>query len=183
MTTPCTHIRLFGTAPDSIVDGPGLRYSVFTQGCTHRCPGCHNPESQPAEGGVETPIQTVLDEIKANKLIQGVTLSGGEPFEQAEPCVVLAKACKEMGLSVWAYSGYTFEALAEMAKSNEAVAQLLAIIDVLVDGPFVEKLHSYELKWRGSRNQRLIDMAATRRAGKVVLWEPFCYVPSKPSNW
>lgn len=88
-----------------------------------------------------------------------------------------------MGLNVWAYSGYLYEVLAEKAKEDSDIAELLSSIDVLVDGPFVEKLHSFELKWRGSRNQRLIDMPATLRAGKVVLWEPYSFVPPKPSNW
>lgn len=183
MSTSYEQIRLYGTAPDSIVDGPGLRYSVFAQGCSHHCPGCHNPESQDPNAGVITSIDSIMNEITSNPLITGVTLSGGEPFEQAGPCLEIAKRCKDLNLNVWAYSGYTFEDLQGMAKDNADIAQLLAIIDVLVDGPFAQKLHSYELKWRGSRNQRLIDMAATRKAGKVVLWEPFCYVPSKPSNW
>lgn len=179
-----THqIRLFGAAPDSIVDGPGLRYSVFTQGCPHCCPGCHNPESQPFEGGTLTTVEAIVAEIKANKLIQGVTLSGGEPFSQPEACALIARECKKLGLNVWAYSGFVYEDLQGMACENEAIADLLASVDVLVDGPFVQKLHSYELKWRGSRNQRLIDMAATRKAGKVVLWEPYSFVPKKPSNW
>lgn len=183
MSTSYEHIRLYGTAPDSIVDGPGLRYAVFAQGCSHHCPGCHNPESQDPNAGTVVAIDSIMSEIEANKLIKGVTLSGGEPFEQAGPCCEIARRCKDLNLSVWAYSGYTFEALQGMAQEDPDVEQLLASIDVLVDGPFVQSLHSYELKYRGSRNQRLIDMATTRKAGKVVLWEPFCYVPAKPSNW
>ena len=106
MTAPNT-IRLFGTAPDSIVDGPGLRFAVFVQGCTHGCPGCHNPESQPCAGGEERDIDGLVAEIAANKLAQGVTISGGEPFEQAAACAELARRCHALGLNVWAYSGYT----------------------------------------------------------------------------
>ena len=104
MTAPAT-IRLFGTAPDSIVDGPGLRYAVFVQGCSHGCPGCHNPESQPCRGGEVRPIADVVAEIAANKLVQGVTVSGGEPFEQAAACAELARQVRELGLNVWTYSG------------------------------------------------------------------------------
>lgn len=176
-------IRLFGTAPDSIVDGPGLRYSVFTQGCAHNCPGCHNQDSQPFDGGVLTSVDVVMAEIESNKLIQGVTLSGGEPFDQPAPCAEIARRCKAAHLSVWAYSGYLYEDLMEKAKTDPDIESLLATIDVLVDGPFVQSMHSYELKWRGSRNQRLIDMGKTRSQGKVVLWEPYSFVPQKPSNW
>ena len=204
MTTLHT-IRVFGTAPDSIVDGPGLRYSVFVQGCSHHCAGCHNPESWRPEGGVRTDVESILTEIRENKIIEGVTLSGGEPFEQAQLCALLAAECKAMGKNVWVYSGYIYEDLVRAAERSEdesvadhvgalaasawraldpdGVAALLAQADVLVDGPFVEDLHSYDLKWRGSANQRLIDMAATRKAGKVVLWEPYSFVPKKPSNW
>ena len=111
MTTP-TIIRLFGTAPDSIVDGPGLRFAVFVQGCTHGCPGCHNPESQPRAGGEVRAIDDLVAHIAANKLAQGVTISGGEPFEQAAACAELARRCRALGLNVWTYSGYTYEQLA-----------------------------------------------------------------------
>ena len=104
MTPPDT-IRLYGTAPDSIVDGPGLRYAVFVQGCSHGCPGCHNPDSQPCAGGTVRAIADVVAEIAANKLVQGVTVSGGEPFEQAAACAALARQVRELGLDVWTYSG------------------------------------------------------------------------------
>ena len=112
MTPPDT-IRLYGTAPDSIVDGPGLRYAVFVQGCSHGCPGCHNPDSQPCAGGTGRAIADVVAEIAANKLVQGVTISGGEPFEQAAACAALARQVRELGLDVWTYSGYRYEQLAE----------------------------------------------------------------------
>ena len=112
MTPPDT-IRLYGTAPDSIVDGPGLRYAVFVQGCSHGCPGCHNPDSQPCAGGTVRAIADVVAEIAANKLVQGVTVSGGEPFEQAAACAALARQVRELGLDVWTYSGYRYEQLAE----------------------------------------------------------------------
>ena len=147
MTTP-TIIRLFGTAPDSIVDGPGLRFAVFVQGCTHGCPGCHNPESQPRAGGEVRAIDDLVAHIAANKLAQGVTISGGEPFEQAAACAELARRCRALGLNVWTYSGYTYEQLAA-GVPDPAARDLLAQTDVLVDGPFVQAKHSFDLKWRG----------------------------------
>ena len=118
MTTPTT-IRLYGTAPDSIVDGPGLRYAVFVQGCSHACPGCHNPNSQPCAGGTVRTIEDVAADIAANKLAQGVTISGGEPFEQAAACAELARRCQAIGLSVWTYSGYVYEQLAARSSQSE----------------------------------------------------------------
>ena len=200
-------ISLFGTVPDSIVDGPGLRYAVFVQGCSHGCPGCHNPESQPAEGGAVTAISDLLADIEANGLVHDVTLSGGEPFEQPEACAVLARALKERGYGVWSFTGYLYEDLlrraqaarAERARREEAglagealpegiatdlaVGDLLDAIDVLVDGPFVESRKSLELKWCGSSNQRLIDVPATRHTGSVTLWRPTDFNLEKPSNW
>ncbi len=181
MAAPET-IRMFGTAPDSIVDGPGLRYAVFVQGCTHACPGCHNPESQPCEGGQVRRIEDVAAEIAANKLAQGVTVSGGEPFEQAAACAELARRCRALGLNVWTYSGYLYEDL-EAGRPCLEARDLLDQTDVLVDGPYVQALHSYDLAWRGSSNQRLIDVPATRKAGRIVLWESAQVIPQKPASW
>ena len=176
-----TTISLYGTVPDSIVDGPGLRYAVFVQGCSHHCPGCHNPESQPAEGGTETTLAALLADIRANGLVHDVTLSGGEPFEQPEACAALAAALKREGYGIWCYTGYLYDDLAGL--TDPAIANLLDHIDVLVDGPFVESRKSLELKWCGSSNQRLIDVPATRRAGSVVEWQPASFSLEKPSNW
>lgn len=191
-------IRLYGTAPDSIVDGPGLRFAVFVQGCTHRCPGCHNEESQPACGGTLERIDELVERIAANKLVQGVTISGGEPFEQAEACGELARRVKALGLTVWTYSGYRYEDLDNLSSlegaeqlSEGALAAvdargartLLEYTDVLVDGPFVQALHSFSLSWRGSSNQRLIDRAATRAQGSIVQWSAQQEFPSKPASW
>lgn len=174
-------IRLFGTAPDSIVDGPGLRFSVFVQGCSHGCPGCHNPESQPAGGGTVERIDALVERICANRLVRDVTISGGEPFEQAAACAELARQLKELGFGIWTYTGYRYEDL--LARGDAATDALLACTDVLVDGPFVQSLHSYLLKWCGSSNQRLIDLPKTRAAGRVVLWESCEEFPSKPASW
>lgn len=163
-------IRVFGTAPDSIVDGPGLRYALFVQGCSHACPGCHNPESHPAEGGTLRSVEELAEEILANKIISGITLSGGEPFEQAEACAKLARIIREHGKGVWAYSGYTFEQLLKLADEGApGVAELLSLVDVLVDGPFVQELKSFGLSWRGSSNQRIIDVPKSLEARQVVL--------------
>ena len=115
-----TTISLYGTVPDSIVDGPGLRYAVFVQGCSHGCPGCHNPESQPAEGGTETTLAALLADIRANGLVHDVTLSGGEPFEQPKACAALAAELKRNGYGVWCYSGYLYEDLAKRADKARA---------------------------------------------------------------
>ena len=178
-----THINLFGTAADSIVDGPGLRYAVFVQGCSHRCPGCHNPESQPAEGGTRTPIADIVAEVRANGLVQGVTLSGGEPFEQPKACAELAAQLKQLGYNVWTYTGYLYEDLARQAEASAAIAKLLANTDVLVDGPFLASKKSLGLKYCGSANQRLIDVPATRRVGRIVEWRTAEAFPTKPASW
>lgn len=176
-------LQVFGLVPDSIVDGPGLRYGIFVQGCSHGCPGCHNPESQPREGGTAFSIQSIYEDICANKLIKGVTFSGGEPFEQPEACAVLAKRLKGDGYDIWAYSGYTFDALKRKSEENPAIRDFLEFIDVLVDGPYVEALHSYELDWRGSSNQRIIDMPKTLASDKIVEWKAPSFEIELPSSW
>jgi anaerobic ribonucleoside-triphosphate reductase activating protein len=162
-------LDLYGTADDSIVDGPGIRLAIFTQGCVHDCPGCHNPATQPFEGGVPTTAAKLWEKVENNPLLAGITLTGGEPFDQAEALIELARKTREAGLSVWAYSGYLYEELVAGVPS-EAARQLLEQTDVLVDGRFVEELKSLELLWRGSSNQRLIDVAASREAGVAVEW-------------
>jgi anaerobic ribonucleoside-triphosphate reductase activating protein len=161
-------IRLNGIVSDSIVDGPGLRLAVFTQGCPHHCPGCHNPATHDPEGGYAADTAAVLASLKENPLLDGLTLTGGEPFEQPEACLELALGAKSRGLTVWAYSGYTYEAL---MKKGGAAAALLDACDVLVDGPFVLAQRSLELDFRGSRNQRLVDVPQSRRAGQATLWQ------------
>lgn len=161
-------IQINGIMNDSIVDGPGLRLAVFVQGCPNHCPGCHNPETFDPRGGRRMQTEEIIQMLRDNPLLDGLTLSGGEPFEQPEACLVLAEAAKEMGLNVWIYSGYTYEALKK--KENPAIQGLLALCDVLVDGPFVLAERSLELDFRGSKNQRLIDLKKTREAGSVALW-------------
>ncbi len=176
-------IRIFGVVEESIVDGPGIRYSIFVQGCSHGCPGCHNPESHSPKGGELRSIESVLGGIRSNKLIAGVTLSGGEPFEQPHACAVLAQQLKADGYNVWIFTGYLYEDLMKMSQANPDIACLLNNIDVLVDGPFVEELKSLELDWRGSSNQRVIDLAKTRDVGAIVEWKQPEMVFEKPANW
>lgn len=164
-------IRIAGIMDDSIVDGPGLRLTVFTQGCPHDCPGCHNPESHDPAGGRETDTSEILKMLDENPLLDGVTLSGGDPFTQPAPCAEIAKEARKRGLNVWTYSGWTFEALMEMAKTDEAVHSLLQETHVLVDGPFLMAERSLEVKWRGSRNQRLIDAKRSMETGIACVWE------------
>ena len=161
-------MRIANTVNDSIVDGPGLRFTVFTQGCPHHCPGCHNPDTHAPQGGTEVPVEELVSMMGKNPLIQGLTLSGGEPFAQAADCARLAKAAHAVGWTVWTYTGYLFETI--LAKEDPAWRALLEETDVLVDGPFLEKEKSYELRFRGSRNQRLIRVKESLAQGKAVLW-------------
>lgn len=162
-------MRIANTISDSIVDGPGLRFTVFTQGCPHHCPGCHNPETHDPSGGRVVPLEELVAQMSSNPLTQGLTLSGGDPFLQGAECAALARAAHKQGLNVWSYTGYTYERLLELGEPGQL--SLLEETDVLVDGPFVLAAKSYEARFRGSSNQRLIDMAKTRAAGKVVLWQ------------
>jgi len=162
------NIRIAGIVPESIVDGPGFRYTVFTQGCFHDCPGCHNPATHDINGGREMSVERIVEEMGKNRLIDGLTLSGGEPFLQVEPCLELAKAAHALGLNVWAYSGYTFEEL----MADREKSRLLAECDVLVDGPFILAQRTLERRFRGSKNQRVIDVKQTLAQGEIVLAEP-----------
>lgn len=162
--------RLSGIVGDSIVDGQGLRLAVFMQGCPHACPGCHNPETWDPNGGREADTAEVQQLIDRNPIWDGLTLSGGEPFIQPEAAAEMAAYARARGLNVWAYTGYTWEELAAMA--DPAVQQLLGLVDVLVDGRYEQDRRSLELPFRGSANQRLIDVLKSREQGCAVLWEP-----------
>lgn len=161
-------IRIAGIVRESIVDGPGIRLTVFTQGCPHRCPGCHNPQTHDPRGGYDCKAQAVLDALDADPLLRGITLSGGEPFEQAEALLPLAQGVRARAKDVVAFSGYTFEQLLGMGNSRPAVAGLLALCCLLIDGPFVLGERDLSLRFRGSRNQRLLDPAASLAAGCAV---------------
>ena len=161
-------MRIASTVSDSIVDGPGLRFTVFTQGCPHHCPGCHNPATHDPSGGREVAVAELAAQLSTNPLTEGLTLSGGEPFLQAADCAALAQRARARGLDVWTYTGYTWEALAASGRPDWTA--LLDATDVLVDGPFVQARKSYDALFRGSDNQRLIDVKRTRARGQVVLW-------------
>ncbi len=163
-------LRIADIIEETIVDGSGLRFSVYVQGCYHNCPGCHNTATHDPEGGRVMEVKEIFDLIKKNPLLDGITISGGEPFLQAEPLCELAKLIKGSGLNIYIYSGYTFEELLAMPNNKKAL-ELLSYADVLVDGRFEAGLKDYELLFRGSSNQRLINIQESLRLGKATTIE------------
>lgn len=157
-------IRIAGLVPESFVDGDGIRFAIFMQGCLRHCEGCHNPETHALDGGRLLDTNEIISAIKKNPLLDGITLTGGEPFLQIEAANELARAAKNFGLNVWCYTGFNFEDLPPEAEP------LLENIDVLIDGAFIESLRDLELQFRGSSNQRIIDIKKTREQKKIVLW-------------
>ena len=164
-------IRLAGIVRESIVDGPGIRFTVFCQGCPHACEGCHNPETHDFAGGKDISIERLLEEIDKDKLLAGVTFSGGEPFCQAEAFACMGRGVKERGMNITVFSGYTLEELQEMAVQRADVRELLELTDILIDGPFINELRDLTLQFRGSSNQRVIDMNETRKSGELAIWK------------
>ncbi len=164
-------LRISGIVPESIVDGPGIRYTVFVQGCPHHCEGCHNPQTHDFDGGRIVPLDGIVEEIKKNPLLSGVTFSGGEPFCQPEALAELGREIKALHLNLVCYSGFTFEELLELGKKNPAILDLLKLTDILIDGKFVLAEKSLMLKFRGSRNQRILDVPASLEKGTAVLLE------------
>ncbi len=160
-----TTLRIAGAVQESIVDGPGIRYVIFTQGCPFHCKGCHNEQSWDLKGGLEVSLGVLYDEMASNPLVTGVTFSGGEPFIQPEPLTVFAKIAKSHGYSLWSYTGFTFDKLLQDPKRRA----LLELLDVVVDGPFVIEKKSLQLDFRGSSNQRIIDVPKSLHFGKVIL--------------
>ena len=158
-------VNLAGIVTDSIVDGPGLRTTLFAQGCPHHCEGCHNPETWDFSGGTEVSMEASVEIVKSSPLCRGVTFSGGEPFAQAEGFAEIAKALKEKGYEVASYSGYTFE---ELLDGTDGQKELLQLLDVLIDGPFLMREKSLEIAFRGSRNQRIINVPESLKAGRAV---------------
>lgn len=166
-----TYLRICGIAEESIVDGPGVRFTIFTQGCPHGCPGCHNPQTHPEDGGTLIETNRLVEEIVRNPLLAGVTFSGGEPFCHAGVLADLAVKLHQHGLNIITYSGYTYERLTAGADGANHWKELLDETDYLIDGPFLIEQRSLRLKFRGSENQRVIDMGATRQAGVVITTE------------
>lgn len=162
-------LRVAGIVRESVVDGPGIRSVVFAQGCPRHCRGCHNPEAIDPTGGKVLEDREILDAIGKTRLIRGVTFSGGEPFMQAEAFAELGQRLKEKGLDIMTYTGYTWEELLNMGRQSPAVMNLLGITDYLVDGPFMEEEKDLNLAFRGSRNQRVIDVQRSIRERDVIL--------------
>lgn len=154
-------VRLAGWQADSAVDGPGLRFVVFAQGCPHRCPGCHNPETHLPIGGKVLSVDQIFDLYQQSPGQEGITLSGGEPFAQAGPLALLAAKVKAAGGDVVCYTGYVLEHLKGLAQSQEDIAQLLQAIDLLIDGPYILAQRTLTLPFRGSSNQRIIPLTPT----------------------
>ena len=158
-------LNLSGIVQDSIVDGPGIRTTIFCQGCPHHCPGCHNPETWDFGCGTDVPVEDLVDVVRSNPLCRGVTFSGGEPFAQAAGIAKLAQLLKERGYEVASYSGYTFE---ELLNGSDDQKELLASIDILIDGPFLLAQKSLEVPFRGSRNQRILDVKKSLAESRAV---------------
>lgn len=163
------NLNIAGVVPESIVDGKGIRYTVFVQGCPHHCPGCHNPQTHSFEAGEQKSIEDIFDEFKRDPILKGITFSGGEPFCQPKPLTELAKLVHTTGKDVTIFSGWTYEQLLD--KHDADVNALLNEADVLIDGPFIEARKNLELVFRGSENQRVIDLKKTRERGEITLQE------------
>ena len=156
-------LRISGIIKDSIVDGPGLRFVVFTQGCNHNCLGCHNPQTHDLKGGYEISVSELAEIMAEQRLI-----SGGEPFLQAEALIPFATIVKKNSLNLIAYTGYYFEDLLKLSAENTNIMELLKYIDVLIDGPFVLQQKDLSIPFRGSKNQRLVDVKRSLETGNVV---------------
>ncbi|WP_286946440.1 anaerobic ribonucleoside-triphosphate reductase activating protein [Acetobacterium sp. UBA5834] len=164
-----SQIRIAGVVKESIVDGPGIRFVVFAQGCPHQCEGCHNPDTHDLSGGHLVAIDAIIDEMKKNPLLDGITLSGGEPFAQSVGFSELARRAQAAGYHVMTYTGYTYETL--LAQPEQSWQQLLEHTDLLVDGRFEVEQKSLLLKFRGSHNQRIIDVKKSQQKNQLVLSE------------
>ncbi|MGI6401194.1 MAG: anaerobic ribonucleoside-triphosphate reductase activating protein [Thermoguttaceae bacterium] len=169
-------IRIAGVVRDSIVDGPGLRYTLFVQGCPRRCPGCHNPQTHDPEGGVETTTERLLKDVASDPLLDGVTFSGGEPFMQAAALAEMASEIRKIGLNIVVYTGYTWEELRKAKRRDWD--KLISLADVIVDGPFVHELRDWRLNFKGSTNQRYIDAKKSLAKGRVVEIKSLAHMPA-----
>ena len=166
-------IRIAGVVRESIVDGPGLRFTVFCQGCPHHCEGCHNMATHDFSGGYDCEITKIMDAVDSNPLLDGVTFSGGEPMCQPEAFYNLAVQVKKRGLNIVTYTGYTYEELQVMAEKNKWIKGLMELTDILIDGRFIMEERDLTLLFRGSRNQRVIDMNMTRSKDELIMAEKY----------
>lgn len=155
--------------PDSIVDGEGIRTVIWTQGCPHKCPGCHNPDTHDFNGGCLIDTNEIKEELKRLKNQTGITFSGGDPMCQPEACLEIARYAKSLGMNIWCYTGYTYEELLSM--KNKYIKDFLQEIDVLIDGKFILEQKSLNLRFKGSKNQRVIDVKKSLEQNQVVLKE------------
>lgn len=161
-------MRIAGFVEESIVDGPGFRIVIFFQGCAHHCYGCHNPETWDFEGGKEVSFDLIKKIIDDNPYADGITLSGGDPFYQIDASTEIAEYAKSKGLDVILYTGFLFEEVLEMTKANQRLKDLLNNVDTLIDGPFILEQRHLSLKFRGSSNQRIIDVKKSLMQNKIV---------------
>lgn len=164
-------LRIAGVQKESIVDGPGIRYVVFTQGCPHHCKGCHNPQTHDFNGGMEVSISKIAEDIKKNPLIKGVTISGGEPFFQAKQVSKLIDSLQDKNYDYMVYTGYNFENLVKSSNDSNGYMDLLKRTDVLMDGKFVEELKNENTVFRGSTNQRAIECKNSLQTGNLTFHE------------
>ena len=167
---------------DSIVDGEGIRAVLWTQGCSHNCPGCHNPQTHSFEDGFLLDIEEIKAQIDELEGQDGVTFSGGDPLYQVESCLEIAKYIKSKKMNVWCYTGFTFESLLILSKSNPKIEEFLKTIDVLVDGPFILEKKSYDCTFRGSTNQRILNSKESIKKKKACLMEKYYQDNNKKKN-
>lgn len=163
-------IQLAGIQTDSVVDGPGIRMTVFLQGCMRCCPECHNPETQDPNGGCESTVYQIMKQIEMTAGIDGITISGGEPFAQAEAAACLAECIVPTGLNIVLYSGYTFEELILLSYSEKEFRRLLETGWLLIDGPYISARRDLNLQYRGSSNQRILDLPRSLKRERAVEW-------------
>ncbi|NFL64932.1 anaerobic ribonucleoside-triphosphate reductase activating protein [Clostridium botulinum] len=164
-------IRLSGIAYESLVNGPGIRRVFFSQGCNHNCKGCFNPDTHDFNGGEERNIDELIEDVLCNPMIKGITFSGGDPFERADEFSYMAKIFKENNKNIWCYTGYIFEYINDNLERNKGWKDLINNLDVLVDGKFEEDKKEDGLKFKGSSNQRIIDVKESLKSNKVVIFD------------
>lgn len=164
-------LKIAGIVEESIVDGPGIRFVVFTQGCPHNCQGCHNPQTHDFDGGKYVDVDEIVQKIDGDPLLKGITLSGGEPFMQAETLSSMIKKINNKNLNIITYSGFTYEQLLEKANKENCFLELLNQTDILIDGKFELNNKKEDLKFRGSSNQRAIDVKKSLENNKIIEYE------------
>ncbi len=178
--TTSNKIRVAGIVSDSITDGPGLRLTLFVQGCERNCQGCHNQSALPLDGGNLYTLQEIMDIIKKNPILSGVTFSGGEPMLQAEALLPLARMIQDVGLDLAIYTGYTFEEL--INHGNASVLELLSLANTLIDGPFILAKKSLKLSFRGSSNQRIINLKDSMKQGIAIVEQSSAWIGASDAD-